>query len=252
MTGFSGNTAECLVDFGTRYPGMEGRKLLANFCRVTVHPTTKDWLSGEQVPKGEPLLRVRCFLSLADYTVSEFEELPEVAQQFMMLMATDIVTIEAAQRELEYKGLKGLYDITLRGKSPLQDKVFRLERLVHRNVDTLQGVLDEWRSNIAAVLSGVKMPDEVRGRSNPAPEQPVELVTRVGDKQAKSAPVTQQDEGPDATTALVAAHLIQAMDTAVSGASDAPTLAALVRTRVSHKRLKAVRAFLDQVLAKQN
>jgi hypothetical protein len=256
MTGFSGTTAECLADFGTRYSGMEGRKLLANFCKVVVHPTTREWTSGERVPKGEPLLRVRCFLSLAGYTVSEFEELPDVAQQFMLLLATDVVKVEDAQRELGYKDIKGLYDITLRGKSPLRDKVFRLEQLVRQRADTLRGVSDKWRSDIAAVLSGAKASDEVRGGSDLAveqtPERSVEPVPRVSDEQAPPALVTRSDEGPDASTALIVAHLIQAMDTAMSGTADVPTLAALVRSRVSHKRLRAVRAFLDQVLAKQD
>jgi hypothetical protein len=100
--GFSGTTAECLIDFGTN-SSVEARKLLARFAQVTDDPTARDWTAGRQMPQGEPLLRTRCFLHLAGYNPSEFEELPGVTQRFALLMATDLVTLDEVQELLDYR-----------------------------------------------------------------------------------------------------------------------------------------------------
>lgn len=261
MTGFSGTTAECLVDFGTRYPGMEGRRLLAKFCQVVVHPTTREWTSGERVPKGETLLRVRAFLALAGYTVSEVEDLPRMAQQFMMLMATDVVKIEDAQRELSYKNVDGLYDITLRAKSPLRDKAFRLEELLRQNSTSLQEVLDTWRSDIAGVLSAVQAPsgaqDDVEPTGDESPSIPLDRKprSRVRKRVQPKLPVASNsslsqghdEESVDVTTARAVAHLIDAMGTLVAGRQDVDVLITAVARRAGHKQLSAAYLFLGAV-----
>ena len=263
MTGFSGTTAECLIDLGTRYPGMESRRLLATFCQVVVHPTTREWTSGERVPKGEALLRVRAFLTLAGYLVSEVEELPGVAREFMMLMATDVVKIEDAQRELGYKNVDGLYDITLRAKSPLRDKLFRLEQLLRLNHDTLQGVLDARRSVIAQTLQGVDVASEVHDGQDDVAKKVTSEVPTVKKSRSRSrkrrtanqtsAPTSNRDQnldegdGADVMTAKIMANLADAMGALVAGRRDDRALIEAVARRVGHKQLRALYSFLGSV-----
>lgn len=256
---FSGTTTECLLDFGQRdTEGNEGRKLLARFAGVVEHPTAREWLSGQRQPLGETLLKVRCFLYLAGYQVSEFEAVPKVARKLALLIATDLVVLDDVQDELGYKNRDGVFSTILRGKSPMRDKVFRMERLVNTHHEDLSQEVNSWRDQILQLhISDRPTPVEAAVTEEPASPFTEETVTQQPAVVDTDSPrrrrirnrhvADRQSSDSSLGSARTLAHLVQAMDELINS-TDQAELASLLRDRVAPHRREMVRDFLSSTL----
>lgn len=125
----SGDTQSCLRDYAQRHNVTEGLTNLAEFCEVTA-ATVLDWIMRETLPKGLTLGKLRCFLALHEYNVTEVKSLPGPSRKFLQLMAFDVITMEKAVKELEYADPQAVYRLILLGTGLTTVKAYKLQKLV--------------------------------------------------------------------------------------------------------------------------
>lgn len=155
---FRGDTFQCLGDLLNKE--VAPRALVAEFCRVELE-TVARWEQGVKVrdvhpdmaqfPKGETLLRLRCFLDWLGYKVSDHLNLPLPTQRLNQLIAFDVLTADQTRAELGYTRLKSLFDVLLRGNSLQADRVFKLSQMTsdfHPYAEQLRGKMAEWKARL--------------------------------------------------------------------------------------------------------
>lgn len=127
---------------------------MAEFTDVVV-PTALGWVRGDNLPTGDTLLKLRCFLHIVGYRVDEFIDLPRPTRHFADLVAMGVLSVDDATEQLGYQNTKDLYRVLLRGQGLLTDKVHRLQRIVSDHEEQRRTLIDEWRSRLASRRMGV-------------------------------------------------------------------------------------------------
>lgn len=150
----TGNTVECLRDFFTKNPHLPAIELLVKFCDTNL-ATAQRWQRGEYIPEGLQLLRIRCFLTLAGYGVTEWYVLPAAKKHVAMIVALGLETPQETAVKLGFKGdspVGSLWRITLAngGYMPtVKEEITKLHRK-HRNV--LKELQARWRERTLELL----------------------------------------------------------------------------------------------------
>ncbi|MDB5184441.1 MAG: hypothetical protein JWN38_249 [Candidatus Saccharibacteria bacterium] len=171
MKGKSGSTAECLADLARRYSLAEATDLLVDFASSD-KKTVERWFTGTNLPQGERLLQVRCFLWLARYEPREFMSMPPLNRRFALLLALGVVPFDDVIVALGYSGHNGLYDIVLRGRDTMPTRRHQLNRLVENHFDEIEQRKGEWRDKIKQLKEILPLADptqEVAVSPEPTP-----------------------------------------------------------------------------------
>jgi len=120
---FRGHLNECLQHYGAVLENVvpkgskgvaEIRKPLAEFCGVIVS-TVSRWLRDDELPTGDPLIKLMCYLDTIGYRVIEFEKMPQERRNFVELIGFGIITGEEATQLTDYGAKTSLYRV-LHGK----------------------------------------------------------------------------------------------------------------------------------------
>jgi hypothetical protein len=133
---FSGSVRECLLHYGNNLPGKDGkrsqkaRQPMAEFVHVG-HYLIFRWLNNEHMPIGENLLRVMVWLYTQNYKVAEWEKLPKLAQQLILILAHDVRNLDQIQEGLGYKSRDSLMAV-LRGANMAPAKIRAAQGLIAR------------------------------------------------------------------------------------------------------------------------
>ena len=104
---FKGSTEKCLKHFSQTYQtnrtGKEVHKIRNVVCQLfgVNQQTARVWFNGYQVPIGENLLRIRLFLALNDYEVSERQELSVIVREFADQVALGVLSVNEAVKYLD-------------------------------------------------------------------------------------------------------------------------------------------------------
>jgi hypothetical protein len=141
------STAECLSDFFKRYRWEAVQRFLAEFTNVE-KSTVRRWSNGN-LPLGAELLKVRTVLHLLGYQVEEVQTLPPILQQFGLLVALGLLPVNEAQELLGYKHTNGVYGMLLRGRMPLTQRIYRMERYVENSSKELENAVEAFRHRLA-------------------------------------------------------------------------------------------------------
>ncbi len=166
-----GDTGECLAHFRAKFPTDSTRPLLAEFCHVTTD-TVGRWFNGRNLPVGEELIRLRIFLALANYRVSELDDLSKSLRELAQVIALDVMTPDEVRQALGYKNIQDVYRVVLRGTGLMADKVRKLARILGETRDNLDKRLAMWNARLEDVIAdAVNAP---RGRQ--APPAPVSTI----------------------------------------------------------------------------
>jgi hypothetical protein len=139
------STAACVRDFAKRRPGDYG--LLADYCGVEAN-TVLSWFGGKQLPKGETLIKLRCFMELAGYKVDELHVLSPVALRFAQMIGYGMISAEDVRVLLDYGDMSGVYNTLLQGKAVLPSRRYRLERLSNEYANEVAAKGDQLRADI--------------------------------------------------------------------------------------------------------
>jgi hypothetical protein len=133
------STLQCLGDYAQRFNVTDGIGVMCDFHGVTPG-TVLGWLlsnGSHGMPKGEQLLKLRCFLRLVGYRVAEVEseDLPAPARKLAEIIGLGVVSARDADEELDYKaGAGGVFRITLQSALGLtKDRADKLQAFVDRH-----------------------------------------------------------------------------------------------------------------------
>lgn len=146
---FVGTAKECFDDLMAKYPDVQMRTLLAEFCDVRVS-TVHRWNLGEFSPSGANDLRLRCFLQLAGYDVQELRRLNEDARYLAYAIAFGAhANVIADKLGYTAENNQGVWSMVLRGTSYSGKKMPEVvDRHLKRDIHEKQ---KEWRTRIAAL-----------------------------------------------------------------------------------------------------
>lgn len=176
MAVFRGNTQECLNHYARTFNAFDGPLLLAEFTGVVVG-TVNRWFHEGILPGGEDLVALRSYLTLLDYQIEEFSELPNLTQDFGMMLGLGVVSVQKAQTELDYKNVNGVFNVVLRAGGLMPDRAFRLKRLVRDHQEQLEERRKEWMARINQALTparsgsgeAVSQPENFKGVAQAPP-----------------------------------------------------------------------------------
>lgn len=105
-----GTTEKCLVHFRDAPFSGDKKAVLAKFCRVNAASTVRRWLSKGQTklrPVGVTLIRLRYYLELLGYEVSELSKLSKPLYIAGGLVAFGLVEIDELVTQFEIPGGRG-------------------------------------------------------------------------------------------------------------------------------------------------
>lgn len=151
MINYRGKTSDCVQDYGRRFNAIDGLGLLAEFAGI-VPTTALGWVRGDNIPSGDALLRLRCFLHLLGYEVEEYVSLPKVTQRFAQLIALNVINVEQAAHHLHYQNTQDVYHFILRGRGVQPDRAHRIQRVVGEFELSRQEALQHWRPRLEELL----------------------------------------------------------------------------------------------------
>lgn len=233
MASFRGSTSDCAQDYGGRYNVASGLGLMAEFTDVVV-PTTLGWVRGENLPTGDTLLKLRCFLHIVGYRVEEFVELPKPTRHFAELVSLGVMSVKEAADQLGYRNTQDLYRVLLRGQGLLPDKVHKLQRIVSDHEEQRRALIDGWRTRLASSRMGVGGSEEGQDTGD-----------KLSSQDEVSAPVIVQSL---AVTLLVqnlaaASKLLSQIQTSGGPWTDIARL--LLNAEISDEQLNGLRAWLS-------
>lgn len=144
------STLQCLGDYAQRFNVTDGIGVMCDFHGVTP-ATVLGWLlsnGSHGMPKGEQLLKLRCFLGLVGYRVAEVEseDLPAPARKLAEIIGLGVVSAREADEELDYKaGTGGVFRITLQSALGLtKDRADKLQAFVDRHEAQRELREQEW------------------------------------------------------------------------------------------------------------
>lgn len=128
---FRGHFEECLKHLGTRLASSvprgsrgaaQAKKLVAEFCGVTINSVTR-WLHGTgSFPIGEPLIKLMCYLDMVGYRVIELERMPKVRRNFAELVGYGLLNSDQAAEFLGYSSMSALYQVLQGHRGASEDK----------------------------------------------------------------------------------------------------------------------------------
>lgn len=271
-------TEEALRDYFQRFHGSYGRSLLSYFTGAKLSTTVKDWCDGKYAPRGDYLLRVRCFLDLVGYRLFEFDELPEVGKRFARLIAFNIFTVTNACIALGYASEQQVYTFLLRGAGVKRLRGIKVQQIVQDNLMRIEEQTALWRpliDELKALDKDGPLPEDsllsqrmkegpanrLSGASEPHPAwaSPEATVERPKDevRDVPMAGIRRPTVGGESpangqydTNAMVASfcHALLILDCLLPYVEAAPGGVELVRRYVPSQRLTSVSMFLDKVL----
>ena len=155
MNSISGNTGKCLAHLARAIKGRdfyEKRKIIAVFADVK-DSTVHGWFSANQMPAGEPLIRLRFYLEFLGYDVEELCALHQTVRDAGRLYAFGIAPLSEVADLVGYSGGNANDSLV---------KVFRGARNVPQErlqqfasfVELYEKQLDEKQRNTINVLVG--------------------------------------------------------------------------------------------------
>lgn len=100
MTVFRGDTSKCLAHLFSVSFDRDVREILAEFAGISPD-TTQRWKTRVIKPAGESLIRVRHFLELCGYEVTEHENLDPVARELGRALAYGVASTEDIAEALD-------------------------------------------------------------------------------------------------------------------------------------------------------
>ena len=133
---FSGSTRECLIHYGNNLPGKggkrspEARQPMADFVGCDNYLIYR-WFNSEHMPIGENLLRVMAWLYTQNYKLTEWEKLPKLAQQLILILAHKLRSFDQMQGDLRYRSRDSLLSV-LRGANMAPAKIRAAHALIAR------------------------------------------------------------------------------------------------------------------------
>lgn len=146
-----GETSECIQDYAQRFNIVDGLGLMAEFTGVKPF-TVLAWMQGDPLPKGEVRIKLLCFLTLVGYKVEDYRHLPDVTQRLAQIIAFEVASVEVLMAELSYPSTHGLYSLILRGSGMLNDRGYRLEKLVTKYDELRRQAVTQWEQRVSAEL----------------------------------------------------------------------------------------------------
>jgi hypothetical protein len=157
---FKGDTAQCFRHYATTLPRKgsrnvsKSRKILADFCGVSLG-TTEHWLIRNGRQKGLPLLKLRFFLELRGYEVSELEALKKdkVFYQLAEMIAYNTIGIEEARVHLGFVDLKSVFRLASGGFRTTLTRLGKIETLWEKHKDFVSRSRREWQNRMRLVVS---------------------------------------------------------------------------------------------------
>jgi hypothetical protein len=183
---FVGDTATCFADLINKYPGLTVHELIVEFCKVPLE-TVHRWQRREYFPGGEQLLRLRCFLQLAGYDVTEFKALNGDAQRLAFDICFGPFELDEVEKKLGYNpnGHQAVWGIVLRGAGYSDVVETNMRNLLgRRRKATAREREEDWRARITTALESLGAPkvvaQEPLERSSIDPGLPVSFARLVG------------------------------------------------------------------------
>ncbi len=135
---------ECLSDFLKRFGKS---KTLARFAQVSLD-TTQRWISGETDPAGENLLRVRYFLNLCGYEVTELAELKPLIFEIGQSVAVGCTTLDEITSALGIEKNQHVLRYLRGDVNPSPERTVALERIVAEKRQILAQKLTEIKEKL--------------------------------------------------------------------------------------------------------
>ena len=159
---FSGTTKDCAKDFFAQSDWLVAKPLLVQFTQVDGQ-TVRKWYTEKCMPVGLPLLRLRVFLDLLGYKVQEFNKLSKTAKDFSRCIAFGYISTKEACEKLGYINEKSLFDVVLRGRTPVVDRMYRVGRFVEDSREDLDQLIQDFNERVGGELQlteELDVPDE--------------------------------------------------------------------------------------------
>lgn len=155
---FIAPTETCFRHFMSEHPQLDATELLAEFCLPKAKgavTSVQAWQRGSVTfPRGEALLRLRCFLTLAGYEVEEFSQLEGIVRQLAMMISMDRITPFDAAAKLGFDSvnrLHSLWQITHGKRSFTTDTREALVKLLRRRSSKVDTEMEAWQKRITAI-----------------------------------------------------------------------------------------------------
>lgn len=136
--------------------------------------TVRAWRSGERLPNGEVLIRLRGALNLLGYRLPEFDQLPEPARKLALMVTLSVVRAEDVMSRLGYANAHSLYRVLLEGTSLMANRAQVMQQIVADNEPRLQEMIERWNNQVVSPPAHV--PPLVMA-SEPSPMVPTGLAS---------------------------------------------------------------------------
>lgn len=233
-----GTTQECVANLAETYSVDQIKAPVAELCKVEPE-TAREWLLGRRLPVGEALLRLRIFLQLAGYRVSELDDLPKSVRTVAQMIALDVITLDEATKQLDYTQPQEVFRVVLRNSSMMGQRQRLLLKLAEEGQPELEKKLAMWQAHLEEVLPNTAGPRRV---------VPAEVTEAAPTSAAK---VINTDCVADAVDGLVAA-LSALLDNGTQPGHSAPMpvkapLRVAILDRVQEPRLRRLIAQLEML-----
>jgi len=151
------NTMACWRAYANTLPtgvphSVKLREDLIEFLHVN-EGTVRKYISGGHI-QGEPLIRLRVFLSLKGYSVLELKRLPPLQLKLVEMVAFDVITVDDVVKKIGYASASGALRF-LRGDTELGEREKkdierreRVERLVREHEADLLAAKELWNERL--------------------------------------------------------------------------------------------------------
>lgn len=168
------DTETCFYDLVGKHPELPVIELVADFCGTKV-TRVQCWQRQEYFPRGGELLRLRCFLWLADYGVDELTKLSGPVRDLAFVIAFNLADALETERTLGYTSdiVKrpqpgSLWRVILRGEGFSPSRQEKLETLVETHKSAVTSGIEHWKGKIAEVIGAPETPKKVPAATIPS------------------------------------------------------------------------------------
>jgi hypothetical protein len=187
---FVGTSEECFADLfkeRTRQERYALHRLLSDFCDVQQEAVSQ-WERGLRQIRGISLVRLRCFLHLAGYEVTEVDGYQEPVRSLLLIVGMGITSdddqppldLNDLEVRLGYErsnNLKSLYGIILRNEGYSKEVGIEMRNIVAELQERLDDKMRDMRKEIARVLKELKVePATATLNKWPAPSEPASAI----------------------------------------------------------------------------
>ncbi len=185
---FVGSTEECFRDLITNHPEVAVIELIGELC-CEGKPATRTnrvmrWKDGRYPPTGLELLKLRCFLHLADYEVTELMRLNAEIRKFAFTVSLCPLDPKKTNTELGYEDAEGqpgaLWRILLRGQGYNDDAKKKAKNLVTRHQKTVDQKIEKWQKRIVDVIGDTKTSQQAPAEDTISLDQIDQIATIFG------------------------------------------------------------------------